>query len=73
MRREQFVWRLIDGKAKYVHYMSVLASLSKRMEHFTLGSVLAEINRWIETGQSIFREELASIQAVTTAPSKLPP
>ena len=31
--------------------MSVLASLSKRMEHFTLGSVLAEINRWIETGQ----------------------
>jgi hypothetical protein len=53
--------------------MSVLASLSKRMEHFTLGSVLAEINRWIETGQSIFREELASIQAVTTAPSKLPP
>jgi hypothetical protein len=118
LRREQFVWRLIDGKAKYVHYritkhqlcddakfvllqnelvnhaenlfvfvlhpeveatnnrserqaraeamarkaartsktesgarrrsviMSVLASLSKRMEHFTLGSVLAEINRY---------------------------
>ncbi len=53
--------------------MSVLASLSKRMEHFTLGSVLAEINRWIETGQSVFREELASIQAATTAPSKPPP
>jgi hypothetical protein len=53
--------------------MSVLASLSKRMEHFTLGSVLAEINRWIETGQSVFREELASIQAATTAPPKLPP
>ena len=53
--------------------MSVLASLSKRMEHFTLGSVLAEINRWIETGQSVFREELASLQAATTAPSTLPP
>ena len=53
--------------------MSVLASLSKRMEHFTLGNVLAEINRWIETGQSVFREELASIQAATTASSKLPP
>ena len=53
--------------------MSVLASLSKRMEHFTLGSVLAEINRWIETGQSVFREQLASIQAATTASSKLPP
>ena len=53
--------------------MSVLASLSKRMEHFTLGSVLAEINRWMETGQSAFREELASLQAATTVPSKPPP
>ena len=53
--------------------MSVLASLSKRMEHFTLGSVLAEINRWIETGQSVFREELASIQAATAPLSKPPP
>lgn len=53
--------------------MSVLASLSKRMEHFTLGSVLAETNRWIETGQSVFREELAALQAVTAAPSKPPP
>jgi hypothetical protein len=53
--------------------MSVLASLSKRMEHFTLGSVLAEINRWIETGQSVFRKELASLQAATTAPSTPPP
>jgi hypothetical protein len=53
--------------------MSVLASLSKRMEHFTLGSVLAEINHWLETGQSIFRKELALLQAATTAPAKLPP
>ena len=53
--------------------MSVLASLSKRMEHFTLGSVLAEINCWIETGQSVFREELAALQVVTAAPSKPPP
>ena len=53
--------------------MSVLASLSKRLEHFTLGSVLAEINRWIETGQSVFREELASLQAATAASSKPPP
>jgi len=53
--------------------MSVLASLSKRMEHFTLGSVLAEINRWIEMGQSVFREELASIHAATATLSKPPP
>ena len=53
--------------------MSVLASLSKRMEHFTLGSVLAEINGWFETGRSVFRRELVSLQAATTAPSKPPP
>ena len=53
--------------------MSVLASLSKRMEKFTLGNVLAEINRWIETGQSVFREELASLQAATASSSRHPP
>ncbi len=47
--------------------MSVLASLSKRMENFTLDNVLAEINHWIETGQSAFRKELASIQSASTA------
>ncbi len=53
--------------------MSVLASLSKRMEKFTLGNVLAEINRWIETGISVFREELASLQAATPRSSRHPP
>ena len=53
--------------------MSVLASLSKRMEKFTLGNLLAEINRWIERGQSVFREELASLQAATACSSRSPP
>ena len=53
--------------------MSVLASLSKRLEHFTLGSVLAEINRWFEIGQSVFREELASLQTAPTVSPKPPP
>lgn len=53
--------------------MSVLASLSKRLEHFTLGNVLSEINRWFERGQSVFREELASLQTATTTPSTRPP
>jgi hypothetical protein len=53
--------------------MSVLSSLSKRMEKFTLGHVLAEITRWIETGQSVFREELASLQAATASSSRSPP
>ena len=53
--------------------MSVLASLSKRLEHFTLGSVLSEINHWLETGQSVFREELGVLQAATAAESRAPP
>jgi archaellum component FlaC len=53
--------------------MSVLASLSKRLEKFTLGNVLAEINRWIEAGQSVFQEELASLQAATASSSRAPP
>jgi len=49
--------------------MSVLASLSKRLEHFTLGSVLSENNRWFETGRSVFREELAKLHHATGPPS----
>ena len=45
--------------------MSALARLSKRMEKFTLGDVLAEIGRWMEAGHSVFQEELASVQAAT--------
>jgi hypothetical protein len=53
--------------------MSVLASLSKRLEPFTLGSVLTEINRWFETGISVFREELIAIQVATAALTNAPP
>ena len=53
--------------------MSVLASLSKRLEHFTLGSVLGEVNRWFEIGQSVFLEELASLQTAPTVSPKPPP
>jgi hypothetical protein len=52
--------------------MSVLASLSKRLEHFTLGSVLSEINHWFHTGQSVFRQELANLQAATAVLSSAP-
>jgi len=53
--------------------MSVLTSLSKRLEQFTLGSVLSEINHWLETGRSVFREEFAKLQAAPAAPSRAPP
>ena len=52
--------------------MSVLASLSKRLENFTLGNVLAEIKTWLEAGESIFRKELAAFQ-VTVILSGTPP
>ena len=50
--------------------MSVLASLSKRLDHFTLGNVLAEIKTWLDAGESIFRKELAAFQLI---PSGTPP
>jgi hypothetical protein len=53
--------------------MSVLASLSKRLEQFTLGNLLAEINRWIKKGQSVFREELASLRAAAASSCRAPP
>jgi len=39
--------------AKRRGIMSVLASLSKRMDRFSLGNVLTEIKRWFETGSSM--------------------
>jgi hypothetical protein len=49
--------------------MSVLASLSKRLEHFTLSTVLAEITRWCARGRSVFREEVIKLQSVPAVPS----
>ncbi len=49
--------------------MSVLASLSKRLDGFTLGNVLTEIDRWFETGRSVFQEELAKLHHATGPPS----
>ena len=48
--------------------MSVLASLSKRLERFALGNVLSEIDRWLETGRSVFQEELAELHHATGPP-----
>lgn len=53
--------------------MSVLASLSKRLQPFTLANVLSEIRHWLETGRSIFQEELSKLQTATAAHSAVPP
>lgn len=48
---------------------SVLASLKKQLESFTLASVVAEAMHWLTTGQSRFREQLAAAQAKLTRPT----
>lgn len=48
--------------------MTVLATLNTRFEHFTLNSLLTEINRWIETGQSLFQTELNHINQAQAPP-----
>jgi len=48
--------------------MSVMASLSKRLDRFTLGNVLTEIKRWFETGSSIFQEDLAKLHHAVGPP-----
>jgi hypothetical protein len=53
--------------------LSVLTSLSKRLEQFTLGRVLSEITHWFETGRSVFRDELAKLQTSTAIVSHAPP
>jgi len=53
--------------------MSVLASLSKRLEPFTLANVLSETTQWIETGFSIFRKELDKLNPSRANSSRSPP
>jgi len=48
--------------------MSVLASLSKRLERFTLSNLLSEIQRWLEAGCSVFQQELAQLHPATGPP-----
>lgn len=53
--------------------MSVLASLSKRLERFTLDRVVSELSNWFETGRSVFQDELAALQDATVVPTSPPP
>jgi hypothetical protein len=43
--------------------VTVLASLQTRISNFTLSNVLAEVDRWLESGSSLFQRELRAIQA----------
>jgi len=48
--------------------MSVFASLSKRLERFTLSNLLSEIERWLHAGCSVFQQELARLHPATGPP-----
>ena len=48
--------------------MTVLATLNTRFERFTLETLLAEINRWVDTGISLFQAELDEIKQAHAPP-----
>ena len=49
--------------------VTVLASLQTRISNFTLSNVLAEIDRWLEAGSSLFERELQSLQLAIPPPT----
>lgn len=48
--------------------VTVLASLQTRITNFTLTNVLAEIDRWLEAGSSLFQQELQTIHLALPPP-----
>ena len=52
---------------------SVLASLKKQLETFTLASVVEEAMRWLITGHSRFRDQLAAARAALDQVATAPP
>jgi len=49
--------------------VTVLASLQTRISGFTLSNVLAEIDRWLESGSSLFQQELQAIHLTRPPPA----
>jgi transposase len=51
------------GAARRSILCSVLASLKKNLERFTLAAAVAEVLRWSQVGVGLFREQLAEARA----------
>jgi len=49
--------------------VTVLASLQTRISNFTLSNVLAEIDRWLESGSSLFQQELQALHLSLPPPA----
>lgn len=58
-----------QGAARRGIIMTVLATLNTRFEVFTLEILLAEIDRWVETGLSLFQAELAGFNHANAPPT----
>jgi len=50
-----------SGAKRRSKIVTVLASLQTRIADFTLANVLAEVDRWLDTGRSLFQLELEAI------------
>lgn len=57
-----------SGAARRSTIVTVLASLATRMKPFTLSKLLEETARWLQTGVSIFEEELLAAQTALPPP-----
>ena len=48
--------------------ITVLASLQTRIDNFTLSNLLEEVHRWLQSGSSIFQQELAKLHSPNAPP-----
>jgi len=61
--------KTVRGAKRRGTIVTVLARLQTRISNFTLSNVLAEIERWLETGRSLFQEELQAIHTDLPSPA----
>ena len=53
--------KTLGGARRQTILVSVLESLRQQLPHFTLTAVIAEVQRWFDTGQSCFAKLLAAL------------
>jgi len=61
--------KTVRGAKRRGTIVTVLASLQTRISNFTLSNVLVEIDRWLESGSSLFQQELQAIHAAHPPPT----
>ena len=58
-----------NGAKRRSIIMTVLATLNTRFERFTLDNLLAEVERWVELGRSLFQSALADLHKANPPPA----